>query len=216
MRIVNITRAFILSADCTEEILLELAEQHVKMPAEQVAKLKESQPSKTELQALQLIGVQHLQFGKLRIVVAQALADNPDYDAAFNEGKLELEIAALPDLPLDINAAGKNKGAGAPRKASMRLTGAYKVVNKNGFKGNEQSDPGKWQIWQHVFNCATFEEYFAKCPPKGVTKTGRIITASSEMLWAVKSGWIKPVADEQQPAEQQQPEVTRQQENVTQ
>ncbi len=53
-------------------------------------------------------------------------------------------------------------------------------------------DAGMWEIWQHIWNCTSFEDYFAKCPAKGIKSGGKgsAISASSEMNYAVRSGFI--------------------------
>jgi hypothetical protein len=148
-------------------------------------------------------GVGNLSCAKLRTIVMQKLTQPNDLVSNFADpaGSFEFEFTGpnFPDLApeQDINAAGSNKKASGarPRSTNGKLSGAYVVV-KCGLKCTEQSDPEKYALWQHVWTSGTFEQYFANAPKKAVTCTGRIITASSEMLWAVKCGWVKPVASE--------------------
>lgn len=142
-------------------------------------------------------GVGNLSCAKLRTIVMKKLQEPNDLvtDFASANGSFDFEFTgpSFPDLApeQDINAAGKNKrGTGAPR--ASKLTGAYTVV-KQGLKCTAEQDAEKFALWQHVWNCNSFEQYFAVAPTKAITKTGRIITAASEMAWAVKSGWVKPV-----------------------
>lgn len=151
-------------------------------------------------------GTADLPDGKLRTTVLNKLSNGNDICAGFTHGNsFEWEFKHLPDVAPepDINAAGQNtarKQRAATSKGSP-LTGAYVVVRKDGLRCTQESDPEKYALWQYVFGCSTFEEYFAKAPKKAVTRTQRIITASSEMLWALKQGWVKPVAAEQAAAE---------------
>lgn len=196
MQIVTVTKAAIFSEAFTIAMLTEVGVRYLGMSDEAVAKTATAtlaKPSKT---------MANVSYAKLRTVIATKLGNHPDYNDTFNEGKLELEFDCLPDL--DIGKAGANRRT---RKASAAdgttpkrttgatpRTGAYKVAKR---AGSAEADPGKWEIWQHVWTCTSFEEFFAKAPAKGVTKTGRVITASSEMSWAIKSGWIVPEAAEQ-------------------
>lgn len=146
-------------------------------------------------------GVGNLSCAKLRTVVMKKLSEPNDLvtDFASPNGSFEFEFTgeSFPDAPVqpDINAAGKNKKGTGARPAAPRtnLSGAYVVV-KRGLKCTAEQDPEKAALWQFVWESGTFEQYFAKAPKKAVTKTGRIITAASEMAWAIKSGWVKPVA----------------------
>lgn len=133
----------------------------------------------------------------LRKALATMLGNSSDdeYGELWAKGELEVEFDHLPDL--DISKAGANTkrastGAAGPRKTGV-LKGAYKVVKMR----DMSKDEGKQAIWKHVWECTTFEDYFAKCPTKSMTSsTNRIISASSEIQWALKSGWIVPVTAE--------------------
>lgn len=192
MQIVKVTQAAIFSEAVTLPMLAELAEL-VGMSMEQFTSARDGKLSKASK------GMDKLTFGKLRTIVAKKLHDSTDFGATFAEGSLEVEFACLADLPEpDINNAGKNKSTATGQRSratggKAALKGAYVVV-KNGLKCNAEKDPEKFAMWQHVWNCTSFEEFFKVAPAKAVTATGRIITASSEIQWAVKSGWIKPVA----------------------
>lgn len=143
-------------------------------------------------------GVGNLTCAKLRTIVMKKLSEPNDLVSDFATGNgfdFEFTGPSFPDETAapeqDINKAGANKrGTGAPR--ASKLTGGYVVVKK-GLKCTAEQDPEKYAMWQHVWNCSSFEQFFAAAPAKAITKTGRIITAASEMGWAVKSGWVKPV-----------------------
>lgn len=200
MQIVKVTRDYIFSTACGKDVLLEIAVKYLGYTQEAAEKLATVQLSKgANGKGARSNGVGDLPQNKLRTIVVQKLQDSTDYGDTFKTNELQLEIDCLPDL--DIGKAGANKAkrttASGTKGHSGPLTGAYVVANRNGSKCTAESDPDKWQIWQHIWTCNTFEEYFSKAPKKGTTAKGRVITASSEMLWAVKSGWIKPVAAEQ-------------------
>lgn len=144
-------------------------------------------------------GVADLPDGKLRTMLGTKLQNANDLVSNFGQGaSFEFEFKCLPDIAPepDINAAGQNTTKRTTRAAGQptTLTGAYVVVRKDGLKCTPESDPEKFALWQHVWNSGTFEQYFATAPKKAVTRTGRIITAASEMQWAIKSGWVKPAA----------------------
>jgi hypothetical protein len=197
MQVITVTASFIFSNDCNLDMLTEIAthKDYLAMSNEAVAKLaaqqlKGASKGNGRTGRYASSGVGDLDYAKLRTIIVNKLQDSPDQGDAFKTGAMQFEMHCLPDIEPDINAAGANK-QGATRKQSSTLAGPYTVV-KQGVKCTADSDPDKFEIWQHVWTCHSFEEYFAKAPKKGVTKTGRIITASSEMRWAVKCGWIKP------------------------
>lgn len=133
---------------------------------------------------------------KLRTCVLQKLQQPNEIVTEFSHGNsFEWEFKCLEDVAPepDINAAGQNN-AKRQTKRNGKLAGAYVVVRKDGLRCTQESDPEKFALWQHVWNSGTFEQYFQNAPAKAVTRTGRIITASSEMLWAIKCGWVKPVS----------------------
>lgn len=174
----HVTRDYLLAATTTRAMLLELAVEtgaFTPAGAQQMADATMRKPSKL---------VADLDCPKLRTSLIQKFeVMYPDFtEKGFVYNPVETE----PDL--DIGKAGANN----KRKAATasKLTGEYEVVKK---AGNAEADEGKWAIWQHVWACKSFEEFFAKAPAKGVTKTNRVVTAASEIGWALKSGWIKPV-----------------------
>lgn len=151
-------------------------------------------------------GAADLPDGKLRTVVATKLANKNDLvDGWSQESYFEMEFHG-PDFPdeqpePDINSAGANNARKQRASAKpgnvggVQQKGAYRVV-KCGLKCSQESDPEKFALWQYVWNSKTFEEYYANAPKKAVTRTNRIITAASEMAWAIKSGWVVPVSNE--------------------
>ena len=185
MQKLNITKSFILSAECTLEILREVALKCLHCTDAAINKLA-GQPLKGASK-----DVEKLDHPKLRTVILTKFGnDNCEYGAKFASGELFVSIDHLPDLELDMGKAGENTKKTSAKRAS-KLAGAYVVVKARDMSGDE----GKQAIWKFVWECSTFEDFFAKAPGKSVTsKTGRLITASSEIQWAVKSGWIKPVA----------------------
>jgi hypothetical protein len=178
----SVTRDAILSADFTRDMLVELAVAHCGYAANTANELADktlSKPSKL---------MAGLDCQKLRTVLCQKL----EQVAGFTDGKFTHTFVCLkadPEPDLDINAAGKNTG-GAAR--SSKLSGAYYVAKKSTSASVSGGDEGKWAIWQHIWNCSSFEEYFAKCPPKSTKKSGTIISAASEMNYAVRTGMIVP------------------------
>lgn len=153
-------------------------------------------------------GAADLPDGKLRTVVATKLANKNDLvDGWSQESFFEMEFHG-PDFPdeqpePDINAAGANNARKQRASAKpgnvggVQQKGHYVVVNCKGLKCTAESDPEKFNLWQHVWNSKTFEEYYANAPKKAVTRTQRIITAASEMAWAIKSGWVRPATEEE-------------------
>lgn len=125
---------------------------------------------------------------KLRTILATKLANSSadEYGELWAKGELEVEFDHLPDL--DISKAGANTKRTNGGGAKSKLSGEYHVV-----KARDMSkDAGKQAIWEHVWACKSFEDFFAKSPAKSTTSaTGRVISASSEIQWALKSGWIK-------------------------
>lgn len=196
MQVITVTKDFLFSNACTYEMLVEIATHKdfcgmslaavEKLSSQDLRNGSSKKGSKSHASG-------DMPYAKLRTVMVQKLQDSPDVGEAFKSGTMQFEMQHMPDL--DINAAGKNKSKSSGQRASnSELKGAYEVV-KRGLKASEESDPGKWAIWQHIWNCTTFEEYFAKAPKKSVTRTNRVITASSEIRWAIKSKWIKPVSN---------------------
>lgn len=196
MQIVKVTYAEFFNANVvTPAMVLELA-QALGYSAEAAAKLataKLSKPTKN---------VANCPDAKLRTCVLQKLQQPNELVSNFAHGNsFEFEFTHLPDVQAepDIGAAGANnsrKARASSSGAKGKLTGAYKVMRKDGLRCTEQTDPEKFALWQHVWQSGTFEQYFAQAPAKAVTRTGRIITASSEMLWAIKCGWVVPVTAE--------------------
>lgn len=189
MQTITINEAFINSAECTFEMLREVAlhKDYAALTQEQFDALAKKPNGKKDT----------LPNSMLRKELVKILKHADTQSAVFNDGKMEFEMQHLPD-PLAQLAANKSAG----RKDTVALKGAYVVKNSNALKCTAESDPGKWSIWQHVWACKSFEEYFAKAPKKATTRTDRLITASSEIRWALKCGWIAMAQQEpvQQPA----------------
>lgn len=197
MQEVTITRAAITSEAFTLDMLREIAIKMLGKTADWVDTMaagKLSKPSKAYA---------NLSYNKLRTTLDKLLTDSPaeEYGELYANGELTWEFECLPDL--DISNAGKNtkrerkaKAEGESKPRANKLVGAYEVAKRPNSPTVTGKDAGKWEIWEHVWSCTSFEEFFAKAPKKAVTATGRVITPSSEMGWAVKCGWIKPVAAE--------------------
>jgi hypothetical protein len=115
---------------------------------------------------------------------------------------LGVDFITLANLPSDLAPAPEPEPAKANPfgSAKARATSAGKTPLKGGYtlvkKGLKAGvgDP-KWDIWNHIYTCSTFEEVFAKAPAK-VIKTGgkSIASPASELNWSLKSGWIVPTA----------------------
>lgn len=201
MQTVQVTASAIFSAAFTVPMVMELAVSPFvgytqaaaeKLASEQLAKGSAKRGNRSTASG-------DLPAAKLRTCIVNKLQNNPDIADTFAEANgFAFEFNCLADEQ-DMSKAGANKakrntGAGSSKGATGDLTGAY-VVKKQGVKCSAETDAGKWEIWQHVWACQSFEEFFAKCPAKGVTsKTNRVITARSEILWALKSKWIEKVA----------------------
>jgi hypothetical protein len=187
----SVTQSAIFSAEFTRAMLVELAVGcgfYTEEAANKLANQDLSKPSKT---------MASLDCAKLRTVLDKKLHDAAEEDFGhYKTGEMDYDFNCLPDL--DIGNAGKNtkrerKAAdpSQPKAPKSKLAGAYNIVKK---AGNAEADAGKWEIWSHIWSCSSFEEFFAQCPAKAMTKTGRVVTASSEIQWAIKSGWIAQVA----------------------
>jgi hypothetical protein len=195
MQIIKITHASLMSEVVTVEMVAELA-LFVGMSAEQIM-VASAQVLRGASKS-----VAQLTVGKLRTMVNKKLCDSIDLGELFKNGELEVEFTCLPDEEveeLDIAKAGKNKSTASGKRSTAtggigELKGSYTVVTRKGLKCTIDTDPEKTALWDFVWNCNTFEQYFATAPKKAITRTGRIITASSEIRWAVKSGWIKVTA----------------------
>jgi hypothetical protein len=188
----SVTQSALFSTAFTRDMLIELAVGCQFYSAEAATKLADQQlskPSKT---------MANLDCAKLRTVLDKKLHDAAEEDFGhYKTGEMDFDFNCLPDL--DIGNAGRNtkrerKAAdpSAPKVARSTLAGGYQVAKRPASPSVNGGDEGKWEIWQHVWNCVSFEEYFAAAPAKAVTtKTGRVVTASSCIHWALKSGWIK-------------------------
>lgn len=182
MQTITINEAFINSNECTFEMLLEVAthKDYGAISLQDFEKLAAKPNGKKDT----------LPNSMLRKELIKILKHAETQSAAFNEGNMQFEMQHLPD---PLAALATNKASG--RKETVALKGAYKVVNCNALKCTEATDPGKFSIWKHVWACNTFEQYFAVAPKKATTNTGRLITASSEIRWAVQRGWIAMVQE---------------------
>lgn len=187
MQTIRTTKSAILSAAFTCDMLKELAVSYLGYSQEAADKMATQTLSKASKD------VAKLDCQKLRTTLLQKLEQSADYGETFKSGELDLDYACLPDL--DMGNAGKNsRRAGGGRKSvTGDLKGAYEVV-KRGLKCTADTDPEKFALWELIWGNTSFEAVFAAASPKYVTKTGRVITPTSELRWAVKSGWIKPVA----------------------
>ena len=216
MQAVIITRNVLLSEQVTREMLTEIAMTMFNKSAAWVQEVSESPLKKGSAT------IKALSHAKLRTTLDQLLTQSPaeEYGDLYAKGELVVEFTCLADL--DIGNAGKNKArtgkaggakaAGGAKVGSATKRGAYKIVRRPDSASVNGGDAGKWEIWMHVWACTSFEEFFAKCPKKAVTATGRVISASTEINWALKAGWIQPVVETQaasQPAEETQAEETQ-------
>ena len=187
MQTILTTKSAIFSSAFTCDMLIDLAVTYLDYSAEAAADLATKPASKASKDLAKL------DCQKLRTICVQKLEQSSDYGDTFKSNELELDYASVADL--DMGNAGKNtRRTGGGRKASTGdLKGAYTVI-KRGLKCTVDQDPEKFALWQIIWDSTNFEQVFATASPKYVTKTGRIITPTSELRWAVKSGWIVPVA----------------------
>lgn len=199
----QVTQDRILSEAFTLAMLRELGERYLGMTPDAVTKLANAKLAKAGKD------MSVLPYAKLRTAILTKMANgfSSEHPSWPDDGIVELDFACLDpkeeskaeqgaaDAGPAFGANTRKRGtstSGASKapahKGAVPRTGAYDVAKK---AGNAEADEGKWAIWQHVWTCTSFEEFFAKAPAKSVTKTGRVITASSEIGWALKSGWIK-------------------------
>lgn len=205
MQIRKIAYADFFNAQVVTTTMVEQVAKALGMTEEAIAKLKAQKLAKASGNGRRgSNGTADLPDAKLRTVVGTKLANKNDLVDGWQQGSVfEMEFHG-PEFPdeqpePDINSAGANNAR--KQRASAKpgtvggivQKGAYVVVNCKGLKCTAESDPEKFALWQHVWNSKTFEEYYANAPKKAVTRTNRIITAASEMAWALKSGWVKPV-----------------------
>lgn len=203
MKVITVKYADFFNATVVTTEMVEQIAAALGMTAEAIAKLKAQKLAKASGgKGGRSNGTADLPDGKLRTVVSTKLANQNDYVTGWGQGaEFEFEFNgpnfAEEQPEPDINAAGANKQRKA-RSTGQRTNGvqkgAYRVV-KQGLKCTAEQDPEKFKLWQFVWQCGTFEEYYAKAPAKAITRTGRIITAASEMAWAIKSGWVVPVSN---------------------
>lgn len=211
MQVRKITAANLFTSEVTGTMVKQLAAALGKS-AEYIEKMcKQTLKGATQGRGTRSSGVGELECAKLRTIVAKLLQEPNDivsdfgapgssFDFEFTGPEFPDEAPAADPEP-DMSKAGANKRGTGTRASSGRVRTAHGVVQqgkyvvvKQGVKCNEQNDPDKFEIWKHVWASTSFEEYYKNAPAKGVTRTGRIITAASEMGWAIKCGWIKPVA----------------------
>lgn len=189
-----VTQAELFSANFTRAMLIELAVGcgfYSQEASEKLADQNLSKPSKT---------MAGLDCPKLRTILDKKLHDAPEDDFGhYKTGEMDYDFNCLPDL--DIGNAGKNtkrerkeKPEGDTKPRATKLTGAYEIVKqtKSGTATNG-GDEGMYEIWKHVWECRSFEEYFAVCPKKAVKRSGTVVTAASEIGYALRSGFIRQI-----------------------
>lgn len=204
MKVVTVKYADFQNATVvTPEMVVQIAKA-LGMTDEGIAKLQKQTLAKASGgKGGRSSGAADLPDGKLRTVVNTKLSNKNDYVEGWGQGSsFDFEFHgpnfADEQPEPDINAAGANKQRKA-RATGARTGGAQKgeyKVAKRGLKCTMEQDPEKFKLWQYVWESKSFEEYYAKAPAKAITRTGRIITAASEMAWALKSGWVVPTSNE--------------------
>lgn len=174
-----VSKETLCTADVTRAMLLELATRQLGYSSDAAAELADktlSRPSKL---------MAGLDCQKLRTIIIQKL----EPEAGFNEGEFTFAFTCLQDDDLDIGKAGANSGSS--RRVTSKLSGAYHVVRRTTNESSNGGDPGKWEIWKHIWECNTFEDFFKKAPAKALKKSGTVITPASEMNYAIRCGMIK-------------------------
>lgn len=198
MQVVLITRNLLESITCTEPMLLELLTSTLGYSEEAAGRIMAEQLAKPGK------AYKDLPHNKARTILIQKLSQHEHHSADFNAGRLRVALNCLA-TPEEPKAQQQAQGEQKARTGNMGarktdLTGPYWVA-----KRKDPQDAGKDLIWDHMWACSSFEEFFKAAPAKGVTKTGRVISAYSEIAYAVKCGWlvrgVKPQAEQ---AEQQQ------------
>lgn len=199
----QVTKSFILET-ATLTMLRELAERYLGMSPDAVTKTANAADRATKNRGESMAPYMKLRKAILTKMDNGFATEHPSWSA---DGVVTLDFACMEPAPepeqtaSDEPAFGANKGAKTKKakgekkapahKGAVPRTGGYTVNKRPNSPSVNGGDAGKWEIWEHVWNCATFEEYFASAPAKGFTsKTNRMITASMEMSWALKSGWI--------------------------
>jgi hypothetical protein len=196
MQIIKTSHSAVFSAAFTLAMLTECATKYCGMSEVAVTKLSKQVLSKvtngnTRTGPGAKSGVGDLEFSKLRTVIVQKLHDSQDYGDAFKTNDLELEYTCLPDL--DIGKAGANKASGKTRASASKLQGAYTITDKGraALAAVRNSDPGRWNIVQHILANNDFAAYVATAPAKEVKKVGAVTTSAAEMSYSMRSGWVK-------------------------
>jgi hypothetical protein len=73
--------------------------------------------------------------------------------------------------------------------------GSYTIDRRAGIRCAEE-DPGRWRIWQHIWECRTFQDYHSKAPWETVTQTPRCkphrVTRKMEMVYCLAMGYVIP------------------------
>lgn len=124
---------------------------------------------------------------------ADAIWDEQEHRANGGAPRTYAEFCATTSTKaepeMDIGKAGANN----KRKSGVRTgkhSGAYEIVKVVKATNDEAKEAA---LRQHIWTSATVEEYYKKADAKYVSKTGRVVTATDELNWAFKNGWIKPV-----------------------
>ncbi len=160
---------------------------HHEVPSELQAKAQAAEEAATQ----QAKGAPHEQAEAEEAATQQAKGaphEQAEAEEAEASGQGEPERTTQADA--QNGAQQEQPKARAARGAKQE--GAYHVAKRPGTKSTEATDPAKWAIWQHVWECSTFEDFYAKAPAKATRSTGKPITAASEIGWALKQGWIVP------------------------
>lgn len=197
MQIVNVTNDLLLNPACSADMLRELLTTTLGYSDEAAEKIMAQTLSKAG-------GVMKtLAHNQARTVIMKKLQDHPELGESYTSGKLRVQFQCLATPEEPKTAQQQEKKSGAPRSSTTgSLRGAYWVKKQRNI-----DDAGQKEVYDALWSCRSFEEFYAKAPAKSVTRTGRAVTSVNVMGYAIKMGWIvageKPQEQEQQ-AEQQQ------------
>lgn len=80
-------------------------------------------------------------------------------------------------------------------RANLPTSGSYTIDPRGTRFADPATDSGRWEIWQHIWACRNFADYFAKAP-RSATKNTRSgshpITRESEMAYALALRYVLP------------------------
>src|SRR5574337_1294316 len=83
-------------------------------------------------------------------------------------------------------------------RANLPTSGSYTIDPRNTRFADPATDPGRWEIWQHIWECRNFADYFARAPKratKHMPSGTQTVTPESEMVYALALRYVIPGTD---------------------